>query len=60
MPIIPFFTTSSAVLPIDVTPAALPVTIAVLAALVLLLAVGAVVGVHLVGRSTLSRVREQL
>jgi len=60
MPIIPFFTTPSAVLPIDATPAPLPVAVTVVAALVLLLVVGAVVGVRLVGRSTLSRVREQL
>ncbi|HEU4999799.1 MAG TPA: FtsX-like permease family protein [Lapillicoccus sp.] len=60
MPIIPFFTTPSAVLPIDTTPATAPVAVAVLAALVLLLAVGAVVGIRLVGRSSLSRVREQL
>jgi putative ABC transport system permease protein len=60
MPIIPFFTTPSAVLPIDARPAALPVAVAVVAALVLLLTVGAIVGVRLVGRSTLSRVRDQL
>jgi hypothetical protein len=60
MPIIPFFTTPSTVLPIDATPAPLPVAVTVVAALVLLLVVGAVVGVRLVGRSTLSRVREQL
>jgi hypothetical protein len=60
MPIIPFFTTPSAVLPIDTTPAGAPVAVAVLAALVLLLLVGAIVGVRLVGRSSLSRVREQL
>jgi ABC-type antimicrobial peptide transport system permease subunit len=60
MPIIPFFTIPSAVLPIDATPARLPVAVTVVSTLVLLLAVGAVVGVRLVGRSTLSRVREQL
>lgn len=60
MPIIPFFTTPSEVLPIDATPAPLPVAVTVVATLVLLLAVGAIVGVRLVGRSTLSRVRDQL
>jgi hypothetical protein len=60
MPIIPFFTTPSAVLPIDATLATGPVLLAVVAVLVLLLAVGAVVGVRLVGRASLSRVRDQL
>jgi hypothetical protein len=60
MPIIPFFTTPSAVLPIDATLATSPVLLATLAVLVLLLAVGSVVGVRLVDRASLSRVREQL
>ena len=60
MPIIPFFTTPSPVLPIDTALATGPVVVAVGAALVLLLAVGAVVGARLVERSSLARVREQL
>jgi hypothetical protein len=60
MPIIPFFTTPSVVLPIDAAPAVVPVLVAVLVALVVLLAAGTVVGVRLVGRASLSRVREQL
>lgn len=60
MPIIPFFTTPSAVLSIDASLATGPVVLAVVAVLVLLLAVGAVVGVRLVERASLSRVREQL
>jgi len=60
MPIIPFFTTPSAVLPIDSTLATSPVLLATFAVLVLLLAVGSVVGVRLVDRASLSRVREQL
>jgi hypothetical protein len=60
MPIIPFFTTPSTVLPVDTAPAVVPVVVAVLAALVVLLAVGTIVGIRLVGRASLSRVREQL
>ena len=60
MPIIPFFTTPSPVLPIDTALATGPVVVAVGAPLVLLLAVGAVVGARLVERSSLARVREQL
>ena len=60
MPIIPFFTTPSTVLPVDTAPAVTPVLVAVLAALVVLLAVGTLVGFRLVGRASLARVREQL
>jgi len=45
---------------IDATLATSPVLLATLAVLVLLLAVGSVVGVRLVDRASLSRVREQL
>ncbi len=60
MPIIPFFTSPSTVFPVDTAPAVVPVVVAVLAALVVLLVVGTVVGIRLVGRASLSRVREQL
>ena len=60
MPVIPFFTTPSTVLPVDIAPAVVPVVVATLVALVVLLAVGTAVGIRLVGRASLSRVREQL
>jgi hypothetical protein len=60
MPVIPFFTTPSTVLPVDIAPAVVPVVVATLVALVVLLAVGTAVGIRLVGRASLSRIREQL
>jgi len=60
MPIVPFFTVPSTVFPVDTTPAATPIIIAALTALVALLVVGAVVGVRLAGRAPLSRVRDPL
>jgi L-cystine uptake protein TcyP (sodium:dicarboxylate symporter family) len=60
MPLIPFFTIPSAVLPIDTSPALGYVGVAACAALLVLLVVGAIVGLRLVARSTLSRVREQI
>ncbi len=60
MPIVPFFTLPSAVLPIDLTPAAGPALLTAAAALVALLLVGLVVGAQLVGRASMARVRDQL
>jgi hypothetical protein len=60
MPILPFFTVPSAVLPVDLDPATGPALLAAAVALVGLLTVGAVVGTRLVGRAGLTRVRDQL
>jgi hypothetical protein len=60
MPIVPFFTLPSAVLPVDLTPAAGPALLTALAALVALLVVGLVVGAQLVSRASMARVRDQL
>jgi putative ABC transport system permease protein len=60
MPIVPFFTLPSAVLPVDLTPAAGPALLTAVAALLALLLVGLVVGLQLVSRASMARVRDQL
>ncbi len=60
MPIIPFFTVASTALSVDTAPAVPQTVAAAAAALAALLLVGWVVGVRLVARASLSRVREPL
>jgi ABC-type antimicrobial peptide transport system permease subunit len=60
MPIIPFFTAPSPSLPVDIAPAVPQTAAAAAAALAALLLVGWLVGVRLVARASLSRVREPL
>ncbi len=60
MPIVPFFTVPSTVLPVDLTPAAGPALLTAAGALVALLVVGLIVGFQLVARASMARVREQL
>lgn len=60
MPIVPFFSVPSAVLPIDATAASAQVAAAVAACLLVLLSVGALVGTRLAQGSSLVEARDQL